>query len=204
MFWVNKRCCLLHDLHNSIFIFHFISITCLIWGLGQVQVQAAVYFRVNNHHLSVRGWIKPVERPHLYSKTKTCVYLLVCAVRVIPYARLMLLSSLSYKCKWQLAPFSPTHSWRGILTHRSSPPFTSFANPTHTHPNTHTLHWHCRSASGSNDEQLTGTESFHLFPSRCRRASFSQRKATTLSWFIYLFSPCSSSVSYFPVFMCVC
>ena len=67
---------------------------------------------------------------------------------------------------------------------------------------------HCgsvRGVSGGNDEQLTCIKSFHLFPSRRRRASFSRRKATTLTWFIYLFSRLVLLwCLFFPYFVWVC
>ncbi len=112
----------------------------------------------------------------------------------------MLLSSLSYKCKWQLAPFSPTHSWRGILKHHSSPPFTSSVDPTHKH--THTTDTVraclvCRAVMTNNSHALK------VSTSTTRAASFSHRKATTLTWFIYLFSLLLWCLC-FSLFLCVC
>lgn len=89
--------------------------------------------------------------------------------------------------------FTQHTAGESTLKHHSPPPPLSF-------PNTPTLTTLlCESVSGSNDEQLTCIKTFHLCPSRSRRASFSHKKATTLTWFIYHL--CSFTVIFF---LCVC
>lgn len=73
------------------------------------------------------------KRLHLHRKKRQlCAPRRVHSVRVIPHARLMSLSSLTYECKWQLAPFSLTRRRRGIWKHHLLLP------PPHTH--THARH----------------------------------------------------------------
>ena len=137
---------------------------------------------------------------HVFLRACVCVCVCVRAIRVIPYARLMLLTSLSYKCKWQRAPFSPTHSWRGVLKHHSSPPFTSSVDPKHTH-DTVGVCVVFRAVMTNNSHALkVSTSSPHAADGRHFHAG---RPQPWLDLFTSSPGLCSSGVSFFPI-LCEC
>lgn len=111
-------------------------------------------------------------RRDIKENRNTRVFSAMCSIRRILQAPLMLLSSSSYKCKWQQVPFSQTHSWRGLLEHHSSLHLTSAVTLTLslTLPNKHT-------------HKLWGTPIWYIYKLHIDVPSSRKARTLTLNYF---------------------